>query len=348
MPGKINSAAFAWIKRNKKVTGPRAIEFIQHARHRPDLSTIVFPATCYELEDGRIVEAFVQTMEPEGGGLWDDEFPAVTIHLVYASEAELEERRESAMKRLEENGWVRPPERGPEKLNTLLFAEEAEAFFDTHQQLDASLYQPFDSSWPTGYFMNKAGVVFQVFRSPEVRPTTENPKGFEADYCVRIATKFDSQEHALHWAAYVEGSQPRHPLWKYTRNRADWKNDMPQWLDFFTENLGVECDALDFSVQSCKLLDKCRKRMKVSHATFLKSYFAPMLGYVCETVSRIAKGTWEMRPAFGNVDVWEPWIICEDGASFQCFTWFWDFSYEEYPTFSLAGTVQIATAGKNF
>ena len=131
-------------------------------------------------------------------------------------------------------------------------------------------------------------------------------------------------------------------------------NQVPELIDGLAVKLDISLQQLDKSEKSLQAVDRAVKR-KGQDECLEAEIFAPLVAYVGEVIRQETNGRWEMRAAEDsdsreiimqkvdnhweevrvgeirageNPEVWEPWIIDEQGRSYSAFTVIYDELYE--------------------
>lgn len=137
---------------------------------------------------------------------------------------------------------------------------------------------------------------------------------------------------------------------KITPSRHVLKGRLPQGKDFIQHVsqlvnelailLKIPRDDLDNSEASLDKVDMKVKR--IGRAKSLEvPIFPALVAYIGEVMRQATNGKWEMRQAYSDKEIWEPWIIDPEGRSCNPFLAVYDELAEQYP-FSIRG----ATGGR--
>ena len=340
---------------NKTYEGAEAAAFIKDLKFRPDLNTAVVSGTYYETDEGKIIQPYILLDYHPQYGLSKEAFPRFCvngIHNCYESEVAFWAKMEAIRQSMREQGRVPRPLRNTigNGKSRYLSGWEATRFLKDHQDLGIDPWH-FELTGSAHSFKDHKGRIIEAGvwyekeeMSKEFREYAPFKEGAGPWICTGLM--YASEESAKEWRAYlldqVNDDTRNHLLYPYLLNKPNWPAEIPKWQGFLAGSLEIPIAQLDFSLASCELLEAQREKLKISREQYLKDFFAPCLGYLCEVVRRYKNGTWEMRPAPAAPTVFEPFIKLDGGRLMHFFVEYWDWVYEDYENFTLSGMASFA------
>jgi hypothetical protein len=119
---------------------------------------------------------------------------------------------------------------------------------------------------------------------------------------------------------------PKHILHDKLPQGQTFADEVPSLIQHLSEELKVNISKLNGSEASLELIDE-GIRKKGRKKCLNAEVFPALLAYIGEVIRQAVQGCWDVRPT-DDPEVWEPWIIDNNGKAYAPFITLYDELYD--------------------
>lgn len=139
---------------------------------------------------------------------------------------------------------------------------------------------------------------------------------------------WESKQDFVSYCAKPSQSNPTHILEGRLPHGSTFVENIPSLISRLAQELGLTQSQLGIERKDLQEVDRLVRLRYDIDARVEPRMFEMLVAYVGEAIRQATDGTWQLRQATGNPNIWEPWIVCPDGQEYAPFISVWSEFYD--------------------